>query len=93
MFVRSGVLFALVLLERPGVPFHMAGERLCDAMAASVARVWSNSCWPRPAMDLLVVAGHLRARELSVFDVATPADKVLTSIGIALLAAALFADA
>ena len=89
MFVRSGVLFALVLLSSGCAPPR--GQQLCDAIAKRDATM-VEQLLAGPAINLSLSQGTC-VPAAAVFDVAKPGDKALTSIGIALLAAGLPADA
>jgi hypothetical protein len=89
MLERSGVLVGIFVIVSGCVAPR--GQQLCDAIAkrdvASVQQLLAG-----PAIDMQSVQGTC-VPAAAVFGVATPQDKVLTSIGIELVSAGLPADA
>src|SRR5688572_1890354 len=89
MLVRSGVLCGLVVLGSGCAPPR--GQQLCDAIAKRDAKM-VEQLLAGPALNLAMLQGTC-VPAAAVFGVATPEDKVLTGIGVTLVASGLPADA
>jgi Ankyrin repeats (3 copies) len=89
MYVRFGVFCSFVVLASGCAPPR--GQQLCDAIARRDAKT-VEQLLAGPAISLVMPQGTCVPAD-AVFRAATPDDKALTGIGVALVAAGLPADA